>query len=245
EDGVLLRGGHVPDEIGSHVITARVPTFLTDESYDEVLGYAFPDSGQGAKRAVLGIDVHDENGGVNPEVNRVTVAFEQVGNDQDFTPADLMPLTQYSNSGLSLYRDANNNGLFDAVDVHVTLAEVPVFVANEANLIPLDTQNIESDNEIPDKPDYFVVIEIGPGASPGDDFRFKIPEYGVSFTDGTASGQTRRTAELIVIDEASRRADQIYTYRSSFLMLYGDTFNDGFPVYFTVTDYFTFNGIDS
>ncbi|MCP4707725.1 MAG: hypothetical protein GY869_03795, partial [Planctomycetes bacterium] len=144
-----------------------------------------------------------------------------------------------------LYRDANNNGQFDAaVDVHVTLAEAPVFVANEANLIPLDTQDIES-IESPDKPDYFVVIHISPGASPGDDFRFKIPEYGVGFTDGTASGQTRRTAELIIIDDASLPTDHIYTYRSSFLMLFGDTFNDGFPVYFTVTDYFTFNGIDS
>ncbi|MCP4707265.1 MAG: hypothetical protein GY869_01455, partial [Planctomycetes bacterium] len=59
EDGVLLSVGLVPDEIGGHVITARVPTFLTDESYSDTLGYAFPDSGQFAKRAVLGIDVHD------------------------------------------------------------------------------------------------------------------------------------------------------------------------------------------
>lgn len=170
--------------VDSGTITANVPTILTDLTEQNQLIAASSDP-----TPVIGINLYDNNTGRTTKFNSLIVEFYNDGNPDDFNKgfnpfADLAPMGTGASSGLALYKDTNNNGVFDSgTDQVVPLSGAPSLVGmlGEVNYhfqMTLATPETIANSDGNGGPDYFVVIRTSDGIDTYDRFRVAIVGWG-------------------------------------------------------------------
>lgn len=107
---VRFRSGRTTMNTGetTHPIAANVPVFLNDLTRPEPGRNIQTIQANSEPTAVVGINLYDRNltdNGRPTSLEYIRITFDNVGDDQDFTPSDLMPI--------STVEDLNGNGIFD------------------------------------------------------------------------------------------------------------------------------------
>ncbi len=164
---------------------------------------------------VIGINVSD--GGSEQKLLSVKVYLEGV----NFQPGrDLAPLSTDALSGVSLWRDSNNNGLFDpGIDSLVNI-QPPVWDSDgEGSFVILSSLSGE---EIPDEDsnngsDFFVVVRTSKQINFGTEFHAFIKKDGVTFTSGPSNANDslstntlKANVRTLLTDETSTFGNQVY-----------------------------------
>ncbi len=173
----------------THVLTCRVPTFLTDLTTSEQKIGASSDP-----FAVIGINMNDQLNNLadgQDTFAKLTVAFSNIGGDLAFTSSDLAALLNDTSSGISVWIDqgSNNVGSFDRnTDLMVPLTVAPVWSGiGDSLVVLLDI----ADQAIPGNDtgdnagvDFYVVIRSSGSISYDDNFSVSVVPQGVEYFSG-------------------------------------------------------------
>jgi hypothetical protein len=187
-----IRGGDVrfsvenspQDEAGTTpVITASLPILINNRVEAPLEQYDRPN----VPIDMLGINTADL--GPNDEnLNSVTVELDGIGN---LNRSWLRELSRNENSGIGIWKDANDNGSFEPSQDNFLVPDYkPSY--NSQDEVELSFVNSSQDTSIPDtfdgQDDFFVVIRLSDKISHGNDLRVRIPSEGIETTQFTSSG---------------------------------------------------------
>lgn len=170
---------------------------------------------------VIGINIKDGDGG-NQTLNSILVTCSD--------SSVLANLSSTRTSGLQLWYDSNNNGVFEPeIDNFITLT-APGWIGSETALLTLATPgDIEDKDE--GYSDYFLIIKTNQNAIYGDTFIIGIPGAGIQFRYGASDTDVfiRTNAVTIgipVIFEDLTVANQTFSNINSPLGIIGININD-------------------
>lgn len=117
-----------------------------------------------------------------------------------FTKHDLLPPETFGPSGVSLWQDVNGNGILDASDTQVVLAERPYLLGNgpySVTLTPLGGLSLLTLNTTDRITDLFVAIQTAAGVGDRVLFNVAIPNYstgrGMVYSIGTCNERIETT----------------------------------------------------
>ncbi|MFB6356218.1 MAG: hypothetical protein ABEJ65_06855, partial [bacterium] len=207
---VEIRGGDLTfsveksaadDTAITHTIKAGIPILLTDLT--DKPDQAFSESN--SPLDVIGINAGDtENGEFMEEV---TVTLSDTGDD-DFSINDIADIKSDSTSGVSIWKDANDNGVFEQnTDTYIEPTSISDFSNNRVKFTLSGTND---DTAMPDKldntQDFFVVLKPSNTIGFGDDFVAGIPEGGIKTT--TRESLKSITTRAIIGDDINNTVMQ-------------------------------------
>jgi Mg-chelatase subunit ChlD len=171
--------------VETYTITANVPTVLNNlvSSGQRIRSNSSP-------TAVIGINTADGSAVGGATLNGIKVVFTPAVTGT-FTDSDLLPLSE---EGVSLYKDADGDGVFSAgIDTQVSLNPAPIWTGLSTILYPATGQDIPA--TLDNRNDYFVVIKTSATLSYGDAFTATIQPLGITYSAGTC-GETVTTNAL-------------------------------------------------
>jgi hypothetical protein len=176
----------------TNTITAGLPLIFSDQGSPPTHTL----NEETAPVDILGLNTADT--GTGQFLDQVKILFEDTGANDFLLSNDLMEVTSDSMSGVSIWRDANDNDRFDpASDTHLTPTNLAVGVDN----VTLGFSGSNSDTALPDqldgKDDFFFIIRPSTSISQGNDFVLTVPKQGVK-TQTNIGNHFRYTSRTIV-----------------------------------------------